>query len=54
VNTHSDRLLLASPSGMLVSLAPRATGTPTPADPAATSPAAPARGPSGPAATPRP
>jgi len=57
VNTRSDRLLLASPSGMLVSLAPRATGTPTPAeaaDAAATAPAAPARGPSGPAATPRP
>ena len=57
VNTHSDRLLLASPSGMLVSLAPRAIGTPTPAeaaDAAATAPAAPARGPSGPAATPRP
>ena len=57
VNTLSDRLLLASPSGMLVSLAPRATGTPTPADPAdpaATSPAAPAREPSDPAATPRP
>jgi outer membrane protein assembly factor BamB len=57
VNTHSDRLLLASPSGMLVSLAPRATGTPTPAeaaDAAATAPAAQARGPSGPAATPRP
>lgn len=32
-NLHSDRLLLASPSGMLVSLAPRGTsGTPTPAD----------------------
>jgi outer membrane protein assembly factor BamB len=57
VNTHSDRLLLASPSGMLVSLAPRAIGTPTPAeaaDAAATAPAAPARGPSDPAATPRP
>jgi outer membrane protein assembly factor BamB len=57
VNTHSDRLLLASPSGALVSLAPRATGTPTPAeaaDAAATAPAAPARGPSDPAATPRP
>ena len=57
VNIHSDRLLLASSSGMLVSLAPRATGTPTPAetaDPAATSPVAPARGPSDPAATPRP
>ena len=57
VNIHSDRLLLASSSGMLVSLAPRATGTPTPAeaaDPAATSPVAPARGTSGPAATPRP
>jgi outer membrane protein assembly factor BamB len=60
VNIHSDRLLLASSSGMLVSLAPRATGTPTPAeaadpaDPAATSPVAPAREPSDPAATPRP
>ena len=57
INTHSDRLLLASPSGMLVSLAPRATGTPTPAeasDAAATAPAAPARGPLDPAATPRP
>jgi outer membrane protein assembly factor BamB len=57
VNIHSDRLLLASPSGMLVSLAPRATGTPTPADvsdAAATAPAAPAREPSDPAATPRP
>jgi outer membrane protein assembly factor BamB len=57
VNTHSEQLLLASPSGMLVSLAPRATGTPTPADAsdaAATSPAAPARVPSDPAATLRP
>ena len=57
VNIHSDRLLLASSSGILVSLVPRATGTPTPAeaaDSAATSPVAPARGTSDPAATPRP
>jgi len=57
VNNRSERLLLASPSGMLVSLSPRATGTPTPADAseaAATSPAAPARGPSDPDATLRP
>lgn len=54
VNIHSDRLLLASPAGTLVSLAPRgAGGTPTPAD-AATAPAAPERDPSDPAATPRP
>lgn len=55
VNIHSDRLVLASPSGMLVSLMPRATGTPTPAEASdATAPAAPAREPSDPAATPRP
>ena len=55
VNVRSDRLLLASPSGTLVSLAPRAAGgTPTPADAPATEPAAPAPGPSDPAATPRP
>lgn len=55
VNIHSDRLLLASPSGMLVSLAPRgAAGTPTPTDTAPISPSVPARGSSGPAATPRP
>ena len=55
VNVRSDRLLLASRSGMLVSLSPRgAGGTPTPANAAATAPAAPARGPSDPAATPRP
>jgi hypothetical protein len=59
VNIHSDRLLLASSSGMLVCLAPRgAEGTPTLAEaadsPPATAPAAPARGPSDPAATPRP
>jgi outer membrane protein assembly factor BamB len=59
VNIHSDRLLLASPSGMLACLAPRAAeGTPTPADAAestpATDPAAPARGPLDPAATPQP
>jgi outer membrane protein assembly factor BamB len=55
VNTFSDRLLLASPSGMLVSLAPRGSrGTPTPAEGAATGPAAPAPAPSDPAARPRP
>jgi outer membrane protein assembly factor BamB len=59
VNIHSDRLLLASSSGMLVCLAPRgAGGTPTPAEAAdashTTSPATPAPGPSDPAATPRP
>jgi len=59
VNAGSDRLLLASPSGMLVSLALQgARGTPTPAEPtdtgSASGPAAPARGPSGPAARPRP
>lgn len=53
VNIHSDRLLLASPSGMLVSLAARgAGGTPTSAEAtadgetgAATAPAEPAREP---------
>jgi len=59
VNIHPDRLLLASPSGMLVSLATRGMGgTPTPAetsgDTPATAPAKPARGTSDPAATPRP
>ena len=59
VNIHSDRLLLASPSGMLVSLSARGpAGTPTPAeassDTSATGPAAPARGTLDPAATPRP
>jgi hypothetical protein len=55
INTVSDRLLLASPSGMLVSLAPRGSrGTPTPAEATATVPAAPAPGPSDPAAKPRP
>ena len=59
VNIHSDRLLLASSSGMLVCLAPRgAGGTPTPAEAAdasnTTSPATPVPGPSDPAATPRP
>ena len=62
VNIHSDRLLLASPSGMLVSLAARgAGGMPTSAEAtadgeagAATAPAAPARDPSDPAAMPRP
>jgi len=55
VNGTSDRLLLASPSGMLVSLAPRGSrGTPTPAEATATAPAAPAPGPSDPAAKPRP
>jgi len=55
VNNSSDRLLLASPSGMLVSLAPRGSrGTPTPAEATATVPAAPAPGLSDPAAKPRP
>ena len=55
VNIRSDRLLLASPAGTIVSLAPRgAGGTPTPADATATAPAAPAPGSSDPAATPRP
>ena len=55
INTVSDRLLLASPSGMLVSLAPRGSrGTPTPAEATTTVPAAPAPGPSDPAAKPRP
>jgi outer membrane protein assembly factor BamB len=56
VNTVSDRLLLATRGGTLVCLAPRgAEGTPTPAAPTgATAPAAPARGPSDPGATPRP
>ncbi|MFM8704479.1 MAG: PQQ-binding-like beta-propeller repeat protein [Planctomycetia bacterium] len=59
VNNRSDRLILASASGMVVCLAPRGPqGTPTPADAgtdaAATGPAAPARATSDPAATPRP
>lgn len=57
VNRHSERLVLASPSGMVVSLSPRATGTPTPAeagDAAVTEPAVPAPATSDPAARPRP
>ena len=55
VNHASDRLLLASPSGMLVSLAPRGSrGTPTPAEADATVPAAPAPGTLDPAARPQP
>lgn len=55
VNVRSDRLLLASPAGALVSLAPRGIGgTPTPADAPATGPAGAAPGPSDPAATLRP
>ena len=55
VNFSSDRLLLASPSGMLVSLAPRGSrGTPTPAEATAIVPAAPVPEPSDPAAKPRP
>ena len=61
VNELSDRLLLASPSGMLVSLAPRggtatakAAAATAKAAAAVTDPAAPARGPSDAVATPRP
>jgi outer membrane protein assembly factor BamB len=57
VNRHSERLVLASPSGMVVSLSPRATGTPTPAeagDAAVTEPAVPVPATSDPAARPRP
>ena len=55
VNHASDRLLLASPSGMLVSLAPRGSrGTPTPAEADAIVPAAPAPGTLDPAARPQP
>lgn len=57
VNRNSERLVLASPSGMVVSLSPRATGTPTPAeagDAAVTEPAVPVPATSDPAARPRP
>ena len=59
VNGRSERLLLASPAGTLVSLTPRGGGgSPTPADTApdgaVSDPAAPGRGPADPVAMPRP